>query len=53
MTQAELDRRRSSRGDAEDRGAIDAERIQQAGVCVGLRLGRGIRGQRRPQVAEA
>jgi len=39
-----LHRRQAARGDAHDGGLVDAQRVDQADVRVGLRLGRRIGG---------
>ena len=48
-----LHRRRAARREAHDGGLGYAQGVEQADVRVGLRLGRGIGGPRRAQVAEA
>ena len=52
-TQRELQRRRSAGRDTEDRGLLDVQGVEQAGVGVGLGGRRGVGGKRRPEVAEA
>src|SRR5688500_18792623 len=53
MAQRELHRRRAAGRDADDRGAADAQRVEQRGMRVGLCRGRGVRRQGRTQIAEA
>src|SRR5262245_12672273 len=53
MADRELQRRGRARREARDRGAPDAQRIEQAGMRVGLRLRRCVLWQGRAQVAEA
>ena len=53
MPQRELHRRRRAGRSADNRGAADAECIEQAGVPVGLRGGRRVGRKRRAQIAEA
>jgi hypothetical protein len=53
VAQRELHGGRRASGDADDRGALDAEGVEKAGMRVRLRSGRGVGGQRRAQIPKA
>jgi hypothetical protein len=53
VAQGELHRRGSARRDAEHRRPLDLQRVEQAGMRVGLRRRRCIGRERRAQIAEA